>query len=59
MTDRDFNIIVGRGTTVHAAYGDLPRCDTGAGARGGSSRRTTADVTCKRCLKIVPNVNQK
>jgi hypothetical protein len=26
-------------------------------ARGGSSRKTTAPVTCRRCLKIVPTAN--
>jgi len=51
------NLTVGRSTTVHVAYGDLPRCDTGSGARGGSSRKTSQPVTCKRCLKIVPTAN--
>ncbi len=46
------NIRVGRGAAVHLAYGDLPRCDTGAGARGGSSRKTADAVTCKRCLRL-------
>lgn len=52
-------LTVGRSTTVHIAYFDLPRCDTGTGARGGSSRKTSAPVTCKRCLKIMPSAAGK
>jgi hypothetical protein len=51
------HLTVGRSTTVHVAYGTLPRCDTGTGARGGSSRKTELPVTCKRCLRIVPTAN--
>lgn len=54
MTNEMQFLTVGRSTTVHVAFGNLPRCDTGSGARGGSSRKTKGPATCKRCIKIVP-----
>lgn len=53
MTEMQY-LTVSRSTTIHVAYGNLPRCDTGTGARGGSSRKVSGPATCKRCLKIVP-----
>jgi len=54
------NVTVGRSSVIHATYGGLavPRCDTRTGLRGGRTRWTSAQVTCKRCLRIMPMMTE-
>lgn len=56
------NVIVGRGTAVHAALSagsSYPLCGSGTNSTGskrsGERKKTTAAVTCKKCLALLSN----